>query len=294
VPISEDESDQKWNRKYRQIPIIINGRTETPQKFVFNKAEKVSVNRECAKTVKDHKVLIYGDSHSRGLASNLKNKLPDSFEVVGYTKPNCDIQTLLSNENQEIVKLTKKDTLVFIGGLKNVNNDDPLRELRYISQFLNRNMQTNIVLLTIPYCYDATADAHTNEEISGINRKIKKCSRVNKHVKLVETPRERGYYTRHGLHLNGQGKEIICQQLARITDELFRPIEDIPIVLDWNVDQIVSEELKASTTKSDIINSWSMSNIKDGCKIVEPKVCRVSNRKRKVPVNKTDDFLWLN
>jgi hypothetical protein len=290
----KDESDRKWNSKCSQIPIIINGRIETPQKFIFSRIEKESVNKKYVKKVKDHKVVIYGDSHSRGLASNLKDKLPDSFEVIGYTKPNCNIQTLLSNENQEIVKLTKKDMLVFIGGLKNVNDDAPLRELRYISQFLNRNMQTNIILLTIPYRYDVTADAYTNEKTSEINRKIRKCIRVNKNVKLLETPQERGYYTRHGLHLNGQGKETICEQLALAIDELFRPIEVMPIVLDWNKDQIVSLESEASTAKSDVINSWSMNNIKDSCKLVEPKVCRISNRKRKIPVNKTDDFLWQN
>jgi hypothetical protein len=57
-----------------------------------------------------------GNSHSQGLSAKLKNKLPDSFEVIGYTKPNCDIHTLLSIRNQDITKLSNKDVLVFIGG----------------------------------------------------------------------------------------------------------------------------------------------------------------------------------
>jgi outer membrane receptor for monomeric catechols len=41
----------------------------------------------------DHKVIIYGDSHTRGLSVRLKGKIPDSFEVTGYTKTKSNIQT---------------------------------------------------------------------------------------------------------------------------------------------------------------------------------------------------------
>ncbi|PNF16255.1 hypothetical protein B7P43_G11638 [Cryptotermes secundus] len=175
---------------------------------------------------KDHKVLIYGDSHSRGLSSGLNNKLSDAFDVLGYTKPNCNIRTLLSTENREIANLTNKDV----------------------------------------------------------------CTRFNKDVTILETPKDRDYYTRHGYHLNGLGKEIICKQLASVIDGLFQPIEVIPITLDWKNNQAMSLELEATSANSDFSNTVSKGNIENGGKVEELKACRVSSRQKKVPTNRTGDF----
>ncbi|PNF35696.1 hypothetical protein B7P43_G17400 [Cryptotermes secundus] len=199
---------------------------------VSNRVMKRSGNGKIVKMSKDHKVLIYGDSHSRGLSSGLNNKLLDAFDVLGYTKPNFNIQTLLSTENQEIAHLTNKYVLVLIGGSNNINDNTSASEQLHIFQFINRNMQTNIVLLTIPYRYDQTGNAYINEKIMEVNRKTGKCTRFNKDVTILETPKDRDYYTRHVYHLNGLGKEIICKLLASVIDRLFQPTEVIPITLD--------------------------------------------------------------
>jgi hypothetical protein len=54
--------------------MIINGIIEL-QMNVPDKVVKGSANGMTVKMLKDHKVLIYGDSHSRGLSSRLKDKL---------------------------------------------------------------------------------------------------------------------------------------------------------------------------------------------------------------------------
>jgi 23S rRNA pseudoU1915 N3-methylase RlmH len=292
VNVCEGGSDRERKSKCNQIPTIINGRNEALQMNVPGKYVKGSSNGKIVKMLKDHKVLIYGDSHSQGLSSSLKDKLSDTFDVSSYTKPNCNIQSLLSNENQEIVNLTNKDVFVFIGGSDNVNDDTPAREQWHISQFINWNSHTNIILLTIPYHYDQTVNENINDKIIEVNRKIGKCTRFNKYVMILETPQDRGYYTRHGLHLNGRGKEIICRQLASVIDRLFQPIEVIPITLDWNSNQVMSLELEATPVNSDLDNTWSKDDIEDECEVEESKVCRVSNRQKKVPVDRTDDFLW--
>jgi hypothetical protein len=108
---------------------------------VPSKSSVGSGNGKSGKMKSDHKVVIYGDSHSRGLSARLKDKLPDSFEVIGYTKPNCDIQSLLSIRNQDIRKLSNKDVLIFIGGTNDLTSDNPSRGLWHISQFVKQNTQ---------------------------------------------------------------------------------------------------------------------------------------------------------
>jgi hypothetical protein len=89
----------------------------------------------------------------------------DTSELFG-------LRPLLLNKNQEIANLTNKDVLVFIGGTNDINSDISSRDQWHISQFVNQNMQTNIILLTIPFRYDRTANAYVNEKITEVNRKI--------------------------------------------------------------------------------------------------------------------------
>jgi hypothetical protein len=111
-----------------RIPVVINGHVDPPQRRLrrtFNCDSASSVQRRSDKstTIKDvSKVVIFGDSHSWGLSAKLSSKLSNTYEVIGFTKPNCDMQTLLSIENQDIINFTKKDVLVLIMGMNDTYN----------------------------------------------------------------------------------------------------------------------------------------------------------------------------
>ncbi|XP_033607577.1 uncharacterized protein LOC117282363 [Cryptotermes secundus] len=151
---------QRSGIKYYQIQTIINGYINPPQMSVPSKPLIGDSNEKFSKIKREHKVLIYGDSHARGLSARLKNKLPDAFEVTGYTKPNCGLQTLLSTTNQEIVSLSNNDVLVIVGGINDLNSDNSSRVLWHISQFVKQNSQTNIILLTAAHRYDQSVNIY--------------------------------------------------------------------------------------------------------------------------------------
>jgi hypothetical protein len=67
----------------------------------------------------EHKIIILGDSHVHGLSGKLKDTLNDKFEVIGYTKPNCDI-TLTDSAKGSISTLMKNYVLVIWGGANDV------------------------------------------------------------------------------------------------------------------------------------------------------------------------------
>jgi hypothetical protein len=72
-----------------------------------------------------------------------------------------------------------------------------------------------------------------NKEIQIFNRKLRKFTKVFKHVTIIELNNNRETFTRHGLHLNKLGKQQIAKQMAkeirRHTDEKLNSI----IGLDW-------------------------------------------------------------
>jgi hypothetical protein len=115
------------------------------------------------------------------------------------------------------------------------------------------------------------------------NRKGGKHMRLNKHVTILKTPQDRDYFTRRGLHLNGQGKEIISSQLATITGELFQLTEVIPIILGWISNQATALELVTSCVGNEFNNIHPKDVMEDGCNAEEPEVGSASNRQKKVP-----------
>jgi hypothetical protein len=128
----------------------VNAQARTPKKStVGNGNNKVRFKGKSVNMKSDHKDVIYGDSHTRGLSVRLKDKLPDSFEVIGYTKPNSNIQTLLSTRSQDIINLTNKDVLVFMGGTNDLASNNFSKSRWHLSQCIKRNTQTNIILATI-------------------------------------------------------------------------------------------------------------------------------------------------
>jgi hypothetical protein len=43
-----------------------------------------------------HRILVIGDSHARGLAMNLKQKLSNDYEVQGIVKPGSTLESLIN------------------------------------------------------------------------------------------------------------------------------------------------------------------------------------------------------
>jgi hypothetical protein len=103
----------------------------------------------------------------------------------------------------------------------------------------------------------------------------------NKHVTILKTPQGRDYFTRHGLHLNGQGKEIIGSQLASSIGELFQHIEVLPITLGCVDNQADELEMKTSIICNDFNNVLLNEVIDDSKKGKVNNACRTSNRQKK-------------
>jgi hypothetical protein len=89
---------------------------------------------------------------------------------------------------------------------------------------------------------------------------------LNEHVTILESPQDRDYFTRHDLHYNGYGKDIICSQLALSIKNLFQHAETPPISLGWDDKPSVLVEIIAPATCNEL--SKTVSNV------VEEKVER--------------------
>lgn len=73
---------------------------------------------------------------------------------------------------------------------------------------------------------------------------------------------------------------------------MFQHTEAPPISLGWDDKLAALVERVAPTTCNDLSNIASNDEVDDSSKLNEHNTYRISRRQKKLPVNRTDDFLW--
>ena len=237
------------------IPTIINGRIPISRNNKVNTERTVKINNCSSATQhnKAHKILIIGDSHIRNRAANVKSNIKSNFKVQGVVKPGAGVEILTNSMINEIKSLSKSDVVVFCGGAKDVGRNNSSKALHQIMNFMVHCEHTNIILLTAPPRYDLMQSSCVNNEINSFNRKLKKIIKVHHHASILDIVTIRNLFTTHGLHLNGQGKEKLANQIVRRIYSILKQEKDSPLPLKWKktiADVMkVNNEIDAETDK---------------------------------------------
>jgi hypothetical protein len=118
----------------------------------------------------------------------------------------------MESNGSNIEKLTMDDFLILFSGWNDINVNDLRKVFQFVTNFVKRVNQTNVILISIPYRYDIT-NSQLNSEIKTFNRKLCKLAKAFSHVNVVEVDNNRQLFTTHGLHLNSLGKEMLSSYL---------------------------------------------------------------------------------
>jgi hypothetical protein len=122
----------------------------------------------------------------------------------------------------------------------------------HILEFVKACSHTNIILLNVPHMHDLMKSSCINEEITRFNRQLAKCKNFYDYCKLVDVEQKRDYFTKHDLHLNGSGKNVMAKQLVcQIYDTLFKDIS-IPVSLGWKNDGPNQDLMRISSDDDEI------------------------------------------
>ena len=170
----------------------------------------------------DHKIVILGDSHARGLSSNVRNNLDDNYTVCGLVKPGANTATLISSRIADVNSLTKNDLIILWGGSNDVSKNNSQEGLKHLVHFVQSNNHSNIILLCAPTRHDLPEWSCVNNEIKAFNRKLSKLVKPYKHVLIVTADTDRKFFTGHGLHLNNLGKEDIASKVSMAVTSIFQ------------------------------------------------------------------------
>jgi hypothetical protein len=97
-------------------------------------------------------------------------------------------------------------------------------------------------------------------------------------VKLLEIKLDRNHFTRHGLHLNFKGKELVSQELAMMVEQFFKKKQKAPIPIPWKVPlSVATDFVTQDLTTNDEIT----------------KTPQPFQHRRNCPAWRNPDFLWI-
>ena len=188
--------------------------------------------------------------------------------------------------------------------------------------FVANNTHTNIALITAPPRHDLMQSSYINSAVISFNRILKQLIKAHHLASLLEIDTNRNLYTTHGLHLNGQGKDRLANQIVSHVLSVLKRNEGPPIILDHH--PVQNEIVHNLEEESDKLNSSPdvLSTAETDCQtyqhhatqektrsenttagaelnvnIIEEIITvtesnRSSSRTRKIPTTRSLDFLW--
>jgi hypothetical protein len=120
----------------KTVETNVKRKKETPNEKDTDAAAHNSRNK------KNHIILIIGDSHTRGYASELKENLDETYNITGIIKPGADLSTLSNSVEGTVLTLGKN----YI-----ISKNNSKMGLRHILNFISNNIHTNIISLGVPH-----------------------------------------------------------------------------------------------------------------------------------------------
>lgn len=187
-------------RNYEHVPIL----------QPMNQEKEEEEEEENPSTTKN-KILILADSHGRGLGNLLRSEMQEKYEVTSIFHPNARLHQVTSDLRKLTNSYSKKDFVIVMGGTNDIENSATASYGMDVQEVINSTKNTNLIMVTIPPRYDK----YFPENLSWkLNSSIAKCSHGSSHTLIINFSEfDRNDFTRHGLHLNYNGKLKLIHKL---------------------------------------------------------------------------------
>jgi hypothetical protein len=121
-----------------------------------------------------HRILIRGDSHAQGIATEMQHKLGADFEIQVIVKPGSHLAVMTHTVNRDTNALSNQDAVIIWSGTRDVSGNDTQNSLRQIRNFVKRLSETNVLVVNAPNGFKLRAHSCVNYEVKAFNRKSDK------------------------------------------------------------------------------------------------------------------------
>lgn len=176
----------------------------------FNRKPVVS-----KKVVKRRKVLLLGSSHGRGVGQLLQEELGSKYQVTNFFKPSASLSQVVEDIGSLCKDFGKEDHVVIVGGAGNsIDRDKGYSIKSDLVKIASATGRTNVEFVPVLRRYDRP---QLNSSVSRVNMELDRLllSGAGSNIGLVSVDAiDRWGFTRHGLHLNRNGKGKLAGLIA--------------------------------------------------------------------------------
>lgn len=108
--------------------------------------------------------------------------------------------------------------------------------MRHLLELVLNTNHTNVMVMSAPHRHDLMGNSCVNKGTEKFNRKIR--SRLERlgNVEMIEVGNGRNLYTRHGQHLNTEGKKDMTKKIASAMQHVLSNWVE-PITGMWYIDK---------------------------------------------------------
>jgi hypothetical protein len=119
----------------------------------------------------------------------------------------------------------------------------------------------------VPHRFDLSADSCVNKEVEVFNRKLGKLVKAFEHTTFIKSDIDRELFTKHGLHLNNKGKEMVTKKIIPTIKHLLYKKTEEPISMTWKQDKVktvktLQEKRNNLESEKEEVESWKQDNVK--------------------------------
>lgn len=158
------------------------------------------------------RVLVYGDSMTRGFGTILQQLLPE-YLVQCNTFPGASFAFVIKDLAKNAATFTKEDIVFIMAGSNDVPFLTPQRLDQELEKLSRICLKTNVIISGIPYKFHLTKH---NMNIFASNQTILNRSFVYNYFYFESNFfLSRNMYTEHGMHLNLRGKIYYNEMLHK-------------------------------------------------------------------------------
>jgi len=209
------ENKQQWSTKRKKRY----DKKEKNQAKSSNKAQH-TIPGLCSSDNGQGKIFVFGDSHAKDLSRRLEQFVPSETKVFVNANSGAPLDYVLRNCENAKNELGPRDIAVIIAGTNDVSKATPRDRGRVafslpkkIREFISSGPSCKLAVVSLFHRHDLHPKDSVNLYTMRINQELMKIRRNG--VAVIDVRHlHRGLFTRHGQHLSGRGKNVLCQKIT--------------------------------------------------------------------------------
>jgi hypothetical protein len=112
-------------------------------------------------------------------------------------KQNANMKVITNTANEKLKTLQNDDLVVVWAGANYIGKNNLKKAMNSVSEFVEMNKDLNVILINSAHRCDLSPESWVNNEVAKFNRQVKKFTKLQPKVKILELTLDRYHFVYH-------------------------------------------------------------------------------------------------